>query len=480
MKTKVQAFGRFLSGMVMPNISAFIAWGLITALFIPTGWLILISGQTVPDGATSFFIYGFDIVAITETIVGPMIKYMLPLLIAYSGGKIVYGQRGGVIGVIAAMGAVASAEIPMFLGAMITGPSAACLLREIDKFILPKVKAGFEMLVNNYSAGILGMIFALIAYFIIGPVVTTLTTVLGNGVQFLVDRQLIFLTSIIVEPAKVLFLNNAINHGVFTPLGTTQVQETGKSMLFLIEANPGPGLGILLAFTFFGKGSAKTTAAGASIIHFFGGIHEIYFPYILMKPKMILAAIAGGMVGVATLNILDAGLTAPASPGSIIAVLTMTAAGDQWKVLISVILAASVSFIVAAGLLKADKSADTSFEDAQAQIGDMKAESKGSNIDEPAEKRIKEIKKIIVACDAGMGSSAMGATMLRNKLKENNLQIEVINTSIDRLKDEECDMIITQITLADRAQQNAPNIGVRTLNNFLDPKFYEELVKELK
>ena len=138
--------------------------------------------------------------------------------------------------------------------------------------------------------------------------------------DFLVDNSLLPLTSIFVEPAKVLFLNNAINHGVFTPLGTQEAVENGKSILFLIEANPGPGVGLLLAFTFFGKGLAKATAPGALVIQFFGGIHEIYFPYVLMKPKLILAVILGGMTGVATNLVFDSGLRAPAAPGSIIAV----------------------------------------------------------------------------------------------------------------------------------------------------------------
>ena len=366
-RVKVQAFGRFLSGMVMPNIGAFIAWGLITALFIPTGWLMLMAGQKVPEGAEKFIVYGFDIVKITNTMVGPMITYMLPLLIAYTGGKLVYGPRGGVVGAVATMGAIASAGIPMFLGAMIVGPLGGYCLKKIDEVIQPRVKSGFEMLVNNYVAGFLGLILAMLSFYAFGPLVEAFSNVLGGAVGFLVKNKLMFLSSIFVEPAKILFLNNAINHGVFSPIGVEQVAKAGKSMLFLIEANPGPGLGVLLAFTLFGKGQSKTTAPGAIIIHFIGGIHEIYFPYILMKPKMILAAIAGGMAGVATLNLTNAGLTAPASPGSIIAVLTMTAPGDHWKVILSVLLATVVSFLVGSIILKADKTAEDDGKDLKKQ-----------------------------------------------------------------------------------------------------------------
>lgn len=477
MKTKVQAFGRFLSGMVMPNISAFIAWGFITAIFIPTGWLALIAGQSAAKDATQFIVYGFDLLAITKLIVGPMITYVLPLLIAYTGGSMVYKQRGGVIGAVTAMGVIASATIPMFLGAMIVGPASAYLLKKVDELILPRVKAGFEMLVNNYMAGLLGLVLAMISYYAFGPMITEFSKILGSAVDVLVKNNLMFLSSVFVEPAKVLFLNNAINHGVFSPIGAAQVQETGKSLLFLIEANPGPGFGILLAFMFFGKGQSKRTAPGAAIIHFIGGIHEIYFPYVLMKPKMILAAILGGMTGVAVLNITGAGLVSPASPGSIIAVLSMTAAGDHWKVILSVVAATFVSLVVGAALLKFEKGTDEDeFAVAEQKMKEMKSEAKGTN----TTLQSGMVKSIIVACDAGMGSSAMGATMLRNKLKEKGISIDVKHTSIDQLRNETPDLIITQETLAARAMENRPATPIKTINNFLDANFYDSLVEELK
>ncbi len=302
-KVKVQNFGRFLSNMVMPNIGAFIAWGFITALFIPTGW--------VPNETLA-------------SMVGPMITYLLPLLIGYTGGKMVGGDRGAVVGAITTMGVIVGTDIPMFMGAMIAGPLGGLAIKKFDAAIHGKVKSGFEMLVNNFSAGIIGMICAIIAYLVIGPAVKTLSTALAAGVNVLVDTGVLPLTSIFVEPAKILFLNNAINHGIFSPLGIQQSEEMGKSIFFLIEANPGPGLGLLLAYMMFGKGSAKQSAAGASIIHFLGGIHEIYFPYVLMNPRLILAMIGGGMTGVFVNVMFNSGLVSPASPGSIFAVLLMT------------------------------------------------------------------------------------------------------------------------------------------------------------
>lgn len=346
MKEKVQSFGRFLSGMVMPNLGAFIAWGLITALFIPTGWL--------PNE-------GFS------ALVGPMITYLLPVLIGYTGGKVIHGQRGAVVGATATFGVIVGTSIPMMLGAMIIGPAAAWVLKKIDEALEGKVPAGFEMLVANFTAGIEAMVFALIGLVAVGPFVEATSNLLGSGAEVLVASGLLPLVSIVVEPAKILFLNNAINHGVLSPLGIAQAAELGKSIFFLVETNPGPGLGILIAAWMFGKGLTKETAPGAIIIHFLGGIHEIYFPYVLMNPLLLGAAIAGGATGVFTFVLLNAGLVAPPSPGSIFALSAM-ASGDLIKVWIGIATSTAVSFFVASIIYK--------FSDDKKALDEASAESK--------------------------------------------------------------------------------------------------------
>lgn len=331
MREKLQTVGSFMAGMVIPNIGAIIAWGLITALFIPTGWL--------PNENLA-------------KLVGPMITYLLPLLIGYTGGNLVYGQRGGVVGAAATMGVVVGAEVPMFLGAMIMGPFAAWAIKKIDGVLESHIPVGFEMLINNFSAGILAVVLALAGYVVVGPLVQALSDAMGAGVQFLVDRNLIALAALFIEPAKVLFLNNAINHGILSPLGVAQAQETGKSLLFLLETNPGPGLGLLIAYWVAGSGLLKQSAPGAIIIHFFGGIHEIYFPYVLAHPIMILAVIAGGMAADFWFSIMGAGLVATPSPGSIFAYLAVTPRGAHFAVLTGVAIGAVVSCLVGMAILR--------------------------------------------------------------------------------------------------------------------------------
>lgn len=446
-RDSMQKFGKFLSGMVMPNIGAFIAWGLITAFFIPTGW--------IPN-------------ELLGSLVDPMIKYLLPLLIGYTGGKMVGGARGGVIGTVATMGVIVGADIPMFIGAMIMGPLAGFVIKKFDKVVDGKIPSGFEMLVNNFSIGILGMILAILGFFAIGPVVVVLTGILKTGVEALVARKLLPLVSLFIEPGKILFLNNAINHGVLGPIGLEQVQESGKSIMFLLEANPGPGLGIILAYWMYSKGSVKQSAPGAAIIHFLGGIHEIYFPYVLMNPLLLLAVIAGGASGILVFTILGAGLVATPSPGSIFALMAMAPKGGLLPVLAGVAVATVVSFLVAAPFIKiASKNAkEEDLEEAKGKVNEMKNINKSS------------VKKIVFACDAGMGSSAMGASKFRNKIKELNLGIEVIHASVDEIP-KDTDIVVTHKTLIDRAKKSCPNAELIAIQNFLTDDNIQNLYNRL-
>lgn len=447
MKEKIQKFGKFLSGMVMPNIGAFIAWGFITAFFIASGWF--------PNEKLA-------------GLVDPMLKYLLPILVGYTGGKVVAGVRGGVIGSIATMGVIVGADIPMFIGAMIMGPLSGYIIKKFDKSVEGKVPAGFEMLVNNFSVGIIGMILAIVGFYAVGPFVVMMTGVLKGGVEFIISKGLLPLVSIFIEPAKVLFLNNAINHGIIGPIGIEQAQNMGKSIMFLLESNPGPGLGVLLAYWMCSKGAMKESAPGAAIIHALGGIHEIYFPYVLMNPLLLLAPIAGSAAGILVFSIFKVGLVATPSPGSIFAILALAPKGEMLGVLLGILAATAVSFLVAAPLVK---KVANNMEDETKEESNLE-----SNVDV-----IKRdvINKIVFACDAGMGSSAMGATKFRNRIKKLGLNIEVTNSSVDTIPSD-ADLVVSHVKLIERAKKNSTQAEHVFIENFLQDKKLDELFNSLQ
>ena len=483
-RVAVQKFGTFLSGMIMPNIPALIAWGLLTALFIDVGWL--------PNASLALM-------------VGPTIHYLLPLLIANTGGRMVYDFRGGVVGVLGTMGAIVGSDyliaqfnatlpegasqlgqIHMFIGAMIMGPLSAWVMKKLDALWAGKVRAGFEMLVDMFSAGIAGFLMMLFGFTAIARLVNVIMDVLGSAVAWLIETGLLPLVSIVIEPAKVFFLNNAINHGVLTPLGTAQSDLDGKSILFLLEANPGPGLGLLLAFTFFGLGAARASAPGAAIIHFLGGIHEIYFPYVLMKPQLLIAMILGGMTGVTTNMVFGSGLRGPAAPGSFLAVLFQTASDSYVGVILSVVLSATVTFLVAAFILRLSRKRDLEKGDA----GDLSAAVAKTQANKGKEsaalsalggggaaKIERPITSIVFACDAGMGSSAMGASVLRKKIKDAGYDnVTVVNKAVRNLEDN-IDVLVTQRELGDRAVALAPSAVAVFVDNFMNSPRYDEVLQ---
>jgi PTS system mannitol-specific IIC component len=474
-RVHVQKFGTFLSNMVMPNIGAIIAWGLITAFFIPVGW--------TPNEKIA-------------TMVGPGIYYLLPLLIAYTGGHNIYGLRGGVVGATSTLGIILATSSPlfdptyadtggspMFLGAMIMGPLGAVVIKRLDKVWEGKIKPGFEMLVNNFSAGISAAIMAIGAMFLLGPVLRAVMEGLGNAVQYLVDHSLLPFTAVVIEPAKVLFLNNAINHGVLTPLGLDQSKQLGHSALFLLEANPGPGAGMLIAFAIFGKGVAKATAPGALVIQFLGGIHEVYFPYVLAKPKLLLALVAGGATGTLMNVIFSSGLVAPAAPGSIFAVYSSLAKGSALGVTLCWSSALVVSFLVSSALLKLDRSEEEV--DLAAATADMEArKGKKSSVASAltgagARQHDGPIHTIVFACDAGMGSSAMGASVLRRKIQDAGYgDVSVTNKAISNLGDDQ-DLVVTHQDLTDRARERSGSAVHVSVDNFMASPRYDEIVEML-
>nr|WP_278336482.1 MULTISPECIES: PTS mannitol transporter subunit IICBA [Clostridium] len=444
MKEKVQSFGNFISSMIIPNIGAFIAWGFITAIFTPTGWF--------PNEKITL-------------LVEPLTQYLLPLLVGITGGKVTGGPRGGVVAAISTIGVIASTSIPMVLGAMVMGPLSGYIIKKFDKIIKDKVPAGFEMLVNNFSLAIIGMILAIVGLFVIGPSMTIIVGVMNIGVSFIVKNGLLPLLAVFIEPIKVLFLNNAINHGIIDVIALDQVNEYGKSILYLLEANPGPGLGVILSYFIYSKGTMKQSAPSAAIIQFFGGIHEIYFPYILINPSLLLAAIIGSIVSIITFLTFNSGLIATASPGSIFSIMMLSHKSDILTNLLGVCVGAIVSFFISAFLLKRKY---------------REKDDKNTNRENVQELDldIKDIKKIVFACDVGMGSSAMGATNFRNRIKDFNLDIEVVNSSVANIPDD-ADIIITHKGLLDSIKKEINKDKIIFIENFLEDDNLEVLYEKL-
>ena len=444
MQEQIQKFGRKLSAMVMPNIGAFIAWGLITAIFIDSGWW---PNQHIAQ------------------LISPMLKFLLPLLIAYTAGKNVAGLRGGVIGAVATMGVIIGSDVPMFIGAMIMGPIAAICIKKFDSLVQGKIKPGFEMLVDNFSLGIIGMILAIVGYLFIGGAVSWLVKIASAGVNFLLLHKLSPLLSVIVDPCKVLFLNNAVNHGIMTPLGIEQVAQAGQSMLFLVDPNPGPGLGILLACWVFGKGNTRQSAPGAAIIQLFGGIHEIYFPYVLAKPVLLLAVMGGNLCALLFYTVLNVGLVAPASPGSLISIILMAPKGKTLLAVAGVIIGTVVSFLLSAPMIK--------------KTPDFQGEE---DTDENRGTILGGIRKIVFSCDAGMGSSALGATAFRKRLQAAGVTTEVIHTAVNDIP-ADADIVVCQKFLSERAASRIRDVGgsarVIIINNFLKDPALDTLAKDL-
>lgn len=457
MKNGVQRFGKFLSAMIMPNIGALIAFGFLAAFFNSSGW--------IPHE-------GF------ATIFSAILVYLIPILIAATGGKLIGGERGSIVGAIAVVGAIMSdPDTTMLMAAMMIGPLGGLCIKKFDQAMDGHMPAGFEMLINNFSAGIIGMLLAMVSYVVIGPFMNLILAVLTAGVNVLVAHSLLPLIAVFIEPAKVLFLNNAINHGIFTPIATAQAADAGRSIMYMLESNPGPGLGVLLAYMFFCEDQkTKQSAPGAVIIHLLGGIHEIYFPYILMNPLVIIGPIIGNVAAIFWYNLTDCGLVGPASPGSIIAYLMMAPRDKIFAVIVGVLIAAAVSFVISSAVIRMSKG--KSLEEAQKEVADRKAEAKGISTAPTEIKKAEGVKKVVFACDAGMGSSAMGATKFRNRIKALRPDLTVINTSVDNIP-ADCDVAVVQVTLVERAKKSVPNAQMVTINNFLADPALDALFEQL-
>lgn len=475
LRAKIQSFGGFLTAMVIPNIGAFMAWGFITALFIPAGWL--------PNEQLG-------------SLVSPMITYMLPMLVGYTGGDMVGGKRGAIIGTVGTMGIVVGSDIPMLLGAMAMGPLGGFCSKKLDKLLENRLPNGFENIIQNFALGFLGMGLAILGYYFIGPFMLSITNIIATAIDALLQTGYLASLALLIEPTRVLFLNNAIDQAIFYQLGMKDALVNGSSVYFMVFASPGPGLGLLLAFCFFGKGMSKKSAPAATIIHFFGGIHEMYFPYVYMRPLMIFPLMLGSAAGIMVFSLMHAGLVAGATPGSIFAFLALTPPGKHLATICGIGAAALVSFIGCSLLLKinpgTEKDEDfssskqevinTKLEGSSASYLKAKAEMKlGNNTAEStADLDLKNIQFIAFACDAGAGSSAMGATRFKKLLKERGVDKDIVvkHFSIENVPPE-ADLVVIQERLVERASHTLTQ-PIISIKNYIGDAKLDELIDDIK
>lgn len=448
LKERLQKVGKIFSSIIIPNIGVFIAWGFATAIFTDNGWY---SNERIAQ------------------LIDPIIKYLLPILVGYTGGKVVGESRGAIVASMATMGLIVGTNIPMLIGAMLIGLVSGYIIKEFDKRIKDKIPIGFEMLVNNFSIAIIGLILAIIGLFIVGPFIVTLSKIVSEVVKFLINKSLLPILAILIEPAKVLFLNNVINHGIINIIALDQVKEIGESILYLLEANPGPGLGIILAYWIYSKGDMKESAPSAAIIQFLGGIHEIYFPYILINPILIIASIVGSMASIVVFLIFNSGLVSTASPGSIFSIIILSSKDDIVGNLLGVLIGIIVSFIISSLLFKRNILKVNEKDNKNMQL---------QGIDINLDLDIGNIKKIVFACDVGMGSSAMGATRFRNKIKDLNLPITVDNSAVDKIPDD-ADLVITHHGLLSSVKNRLNEHQFIFIENFLDDRKIDKLYEKI-
>lgn len=464
LRVRTQKMGAFLSAEVMPNIGVFIGWGILAALFIPNGW---IPNETLGN------------------MVAPTMKYLMPLLIGYTGGYNVYKQRGGVIGAFATMGVILGAEINMLAGGMLMGPFAAWCIKKFDKMMEGKTKPGMEMVINNFSLGIIGLLLMVLGYFAVVPVIQFLIGILMTGVNFLIERRLLPLLSIFVQPGKVLFLNNAINHGIMIPIGVEQAAEAGKSLMFMIEANNGCVFGTALAFSLFGKGTAKKAAPGAAFINFFGGIGEVVYPFVLSKPKVILGQIAGSAVSLFIIQTFGGGTVAPISPGSFFALIAVSPPDSMVVNVISYVAGAAVACLVGGIILKYDKTPEEAIDLAEygAEMPQVIDSTVKAN---PALALDNSVNRVVFACDAGMGSSVMGESIMKTKLAKAMLDIPVIHTAVAKIGEnvDRGDVVITTRPLEERVRSELATAGIELpvfgVDNLLNGDAYDSIIGKIK
>ena len=453
MRNTIHKFGKFYSSIMINMIGIFIFTGVLSVVFGDHGWW-----PNADIYAISAFVY----------------SYVIPILIAYTAGNQIgtvheatdpdrrttgVHHAGGAIAVLAVSGMILADKNSAILGAMILGPVCGYVWKHLLEPWTRKVVPGLEMLTRNLAAAVTGMGFALVAYIGLAPFIHALTQVLMMGVNALWERNLVCLVSLVIEPCKVFFLNNCINHGILLPLAIQQAGETGTSILFLLESNPGPGFGVLLALWLCQRKRRKEYAAYL-FVEGIGGIHELYFPVVLSNLILLIPLIAGGMTGSFLFSVLGVTADGAISPGSILTVLLMTGRKAPLAVL-CVAASALVSMGTACLILR------------------VQEQKQGITQEEKVVEH-KENLTIGFVCDAGVGSSAMGAGLFRRILREQGRKdISVEAYAVDEVP-KDLSIAVCQSSFKELLEKENPGLEIHAMESLLSREEHLALIQTLQ
>lgn len=475
MRNAIHKFGKFYSNIMINMIGIFIFVGILSVIFGDYGW-----APNENIYAISQFVY----------------SYVIPALIAYAAGNHmgqIYEKRpdvpktginhaGGAIAVMAAAGIMIADKNCAILGAMILGPICGLLWKHVLEPLTRKAVQGMEMLTRNLVAAIVGAAFSIAAYYVLTPVLSAVTHVIMMGVDWLIAHKLICLTSVLIEPAKVFFLNNSIHHGILLPLAMQQAEQNGSSMLFLLETNPGPGLGVLFALWLSNRKKRKEYAA-YMFVECIGGIHEIYFPEVLANLWLLLALISGGMAGTLCMSVFHVASAGLVSPGSILTVLFMSGhhvLATLFAVAISTAVSCAIAFFILKRQGKWCTEAAISAQEEKEEAVQEKKEEAVQEKRQVLEKELMQGIKIGFICDAGVGSSAMGAALFRRKLKEEGMDgITAEAYAVDQIP-EDLTIGVCQRAFLEILQKESNLSNIVTMESLLNQTEHLALIEKLR
>lgn len=461
MKKLLHKMGKFYSSIIIKNIGIFIFIGLLFVVFNEQGWF--------PNT---------EIYAISEMVY----NIILPALIGYEAGKQTGGQTGGILAVLAVAGIVAADDAIGILGGMILGPVAGVMWKHSSAWLSRWANSSLQMLVRNVFMGVLGAALAISGYYLLSPILGILTAGVGHCVDYLVTHKIIAALSIIIEPAKVFFLNNIMNHGILVPLGMNQVQESGQSILFLLESNPGPGLGMMAAL-YYGIKKRRKEYAAAMFAQAAGGLHEVYFPFVLSDMMLLIPLIAGGFAGNLCFEFLGSGLQGPVSPGSVITILIMAGKGQVLRTAVGIAVSAIVAFCGSLLVLKIRGGYHADEETAAAE--EIQELQDIPEQDQKEENRRQEIERMPIlkvgfVCDAGVGSSAMGASLFRRKLAQTELHgLQVQPYAADQIP-QDLDLIVCQKDFYELLPEREEQVEVCTVSNLMASEEYTAIIEKIQ